>query len=57
MDLRKYLAKLEELREVEVLEGADRDLEIGAMTEISSEREGQLSFSTRSKVTPQGTEC
>ncbi len=40
MDLRPFLDKLESLHELTVVEGADWDLEIGALTELSDEKKG-----------------
>ncbi len=40
MDLRSFIARLEELKEIKKVEGADWNLEIGAITEMSDERNG-----------------
>ena len=39
-DLRGFISKLDEIDELKVVEGADWNLEIGAITEIVSEQEG-----------------
>ncbi|MBI4331769.1 MAG: UbiD family decarboxylase [Chloroflexi bacterium] len=40
MDLRAFISQLEALNELKVVEGADWNLEIGAITELSDERNG-----------------
>ncbi|MBI4333179.1 MAG: UbiD family decarboxylase [Chloroflexi bacterium] len=40
MDLRKFLGQLQDSHELRVVENADRDLEIGVITELCNERNG-----------------
>ncbi len=40
MDLRPFISRLDELKELQTVEGADWDLEIGTITELSAERKG-----------------
>ncbi len=54
MDLRPYLTKLESLKELQTIEGADWDLEIGAITELSDERKGPALLFDHIKGYPAG---
>lgn len=54
MDLRPYLTKLESLKEVQHIEGADWDLEIGTLTELSDERNGPALLFDKIKDYPPG---
>ncbi len=40
MDLRKWLSKVEEMGQLQVVEGADPELEIGVLTELNAKRKG-----------------
>ncbi|MBI4332761.1 MAG: UbiD family decarboxylase [Chloroflexi bacterium] len=54
MDLRPYLTRLESLNEVQRVEGADWDLEIGALSELSNERNGPALLFDKIKDYPPG---
>ena len=52
-DLREYLAAVKEMGHLKIVEGADGELEIGALTGSSARaRIVRYCFSTRSKVIP-----
>ncbi len=54
MDLRTFLTRLAELGELKVIEGADWDLEIGVITELSEEIMGQALLFDKIKGYPAG---
>ncbi|MBI4333629.1 MAG: UbiD family decarboxylase [Chloroflexi bacterium] len=54
MDLRPYLTKLETLKELQRIEGADWDLEIGTLTELYDEKQGKALLFDRIKDYPAG---
>ncbi|MBI4333559.1 MAG: UbiD family decarboxylase [Chloroflexi bacterium] len=54
MDLRKFLEQLDSLKELEMLEGADWNLEIGAITELSDEKNGPALLFDKIKGYPAG---
>ena len=39
-DLRDWLRKVEEMGQLKIVEGAERDLEIGTITELNAKRQG-----------------
>jgi hypothetical protein len=51
-DLRSFMGELEELGELRAVNGADWNLEIGALTRSAPSRTGPRSCSTRSKAIP-----
>src|SRR3982750_1621542 len=53
-DLRGFIAAADELGELERLDGADWDLEIGALTEIQAERRGPALLFDRTGDYPPG---
>ncbi|MDP2720026.1 MAG: UbiD family decarboxylase [Dehalococcoidia bacterium] len=54
MDLRQFINDLEKINEVQVVDGADWDLEIGAITELSNERKGRALLFDKIKGYPEG---
>ncbi len=54
MDLRPYLANLEAHNEVQRIDGADWDLEIGTLTELSDEKNGRAIIFDHIKDYPPG---
>ncbi len=54
MDFRKYLADLDRLGELSRIDGADADLEIGVITELSDERNGKALLFDNIKGYPSG---
>ncbi len=54
MDLRPYLAKLESEKELQHIDGADWDLEIGTITELFDEKMGRALLFDRIKDYPAG---
>jgi UbiD family decarboxylase len=54
MDLRKYLEQLEAMGEIQTIEGADWDMEIGALTEVSNEKDGPALLFDHIKGYPAG---
>lgn len=54
MDLRPYLDKLEAFKELQKIDGADWDLEIGTLTELSDERHGPALLFDQVKDYPAG---
>ncbi|MBI4332001.1 MAG: UbiD family decarboxylase [Chloroflexi bacterium] len=54
MDLRAFIIQLEALNELKVVEGADWNLEIGAITELSDERNGPALLFDHIKGYPPG---
>ncbi len=54
MDLRPFLDHLYQLKELQKVDGADWNLEIGAITELSDERKGPALLFDRIKGYPQG---
>ncbi len=54
MDLRPFISQLEGLKELELVEGADWNLEIGAITELSNERNGPALLFDRIRGYPSG---
>jgi len=54
MDLRKFLAQLDASGELQIIDGADWDLEIGAITEVSNEKEGPALLFDNIKGYPTG---
>ncbi len=54
MDLRPFLSQLERLKELTSVEGADGNLEIGTITELSNERKGPALLFDRIKGYPPG---
>ncbi len=54
MDLRRFIEELLQLKDLEVVEGADWDLEIGTITELSDERSGPALLFDRIRGYPAG---
>ncbi len=54
MDLRPFISQLDSLQELKRVEGADWNLEIGAITELSDERNGPALLFDRIKGYPPG---
>src|SRR4030065_86567 len=54
MDLQPFLSQLEHLKELTRVEGADWDLEIGAITELSDEKNGPALLFDNIKGYPAG---
>ncbi len=54
MDLRPFLDQLSKINEIETVKGADWDLEIGAIAELSSERKGKALLFEAIKGYPPG---
>ncbi|MBI4334309.1 MAG: UbiD family decarboxylase [Chloroflexi bacterium] len=54
MDLRGFVRRLQSLNEIKIIEGADWDLEIGAITELVSERNGPALLFDNIKNYPSG---
>lgn len=54
MDLREYIAQLEDIGQLQVVEGADWDLEIGAITELMGEKGGPALLFDGIKGYPRG---
>lgn len=54
MDLRDFIVHLEQINQLKRVEGADWDLEIGAITELSEERSGPALLFDRVKGYPPG---
>ncbi len=53
-DLRGYVNKLDEIGKLTKVEGADWDLEIGTITELTAERDGQALLFNKVKGYPEG---
>ncbi len=53
-DLREFLTALEKLGELKTIEGADWDLEIGALTELVAEQDGPALLFDKIKGYPEG---
>jgi len=54
MDLREYIAQLEDIGQLQVVEGADWDLEIGTITELMAEKGGPALLFDGIKGYPRG---
>src|SRR3989304_8848814 len=53
-DLREFVTALEKLGELKTIEGADWDLEIGALTELVAEQDGPALLFDKIKGYPEG---
>ncbi len=54
MDLRQFIAEIERMGELEVIQDADPHLEMGAITELSAEEQGKALLFDRIKGFPEG---